>query len=92
MVRVSQIKKRCIPSGPLSYRVARLHGCYASEIELLVLVPRVLLDLRPRGIIVSLRNRMAGKDGKTLVHDRSDRLGLLRTCFVVIYSPNIKVY
>ena len=41
-----------------------MHGCYASEIELLVLVPRVLLDLRPRGIIVSLRNRMAGRRGR----------------------------
>ena len=27
------IKKRCIPYGPLSYRVAKLRGCYASEID-----------------------------------------------------------
>ena len=58
------IKKRCIPQGPLSYRLARLRGCYASEIELLLLVFRVLLDWPPCGIIVSLRNRMAGRRGR----------------------------
>ena len=63
---VSILQSRNVASlrAPLSYRVTRLRSFYASEIRLLVLVFRVLLDWRPLGIIVSLRNRMAGRRGR----------------------------